>query len=111
MTLMSAICQGCGQQYADEESGAYLFTSLERMERLLRADGWQAVPPLCPACQPDPLDETCDTQDCGSTTQVTWCPAWGVHLCDTCRTVRSDRETRVPLAAKQAMQAAAEVQP
>ena len=53
----------------------------------------------------DPLDETCD--GCPSTSQVTYCPAWGVHLCDTCRTVRADSETRVPLAAKQAMQEAA----
>ena len=37
-----AACTGCGQHYADEESGDYLFVSPERMERCLGADGWQA---------------------------------------------------------------------
>jgi hypothetical protein len=48
----SAICTGCGTQYADEESGACRFTTRERMTKLMRADGWQVEPPLCPACQP-----------------------------------------------------------
>ena len=45
-------CVDCGQQYADEESGDYLFTSLVRMGLLMGADGWRADPVLCPACQP-----------------------------------------------------------
>lgn len=53
----------------------------------------------------DPLDETCDS--CDGTFQVTYCHAWDVYLCVGCRTTRSDRETRVPLEAKQAMQEAA----
>jgi hypothetical protein len=44
--------EGCGQQYADEESGDYLFTSLVRMGLLMGADGWRVAPELCPACQP-----------------------------------------------------------
>ena len=50
----AATCTGedCGQQYADEESGDYLFTSLVRMGLLMGADGWRADPVLCPACLP-----------------------------------------------------------
>ena len=51
----TATCDGrdCGQQYADEESGDYLFASLTGLARLMGADGWRADPVLCPACQPD----------------------------------------------------------
>lgn len=48
----SATCSGCGQLYADEESGDYLFTSPVTLARLMDADGWTADPPLCPPCQP-----------------------------------------------------------
>ena len=50
----AANCDGwdCGQQYADEESGDYMFTSTDRLARLMGADGWRADPVLCPACQP-----------------------------------------------------------
>jgi hypothetical protein len=52
--VLAANCDGddCGQMYADEESGDYLFMSPERLARLMRADGWSADPVLCPACQP-----------------------------------------------------------
>lgn len=52
---LSAVCTGpdCGEQFADSETGEYLFATRERMERLLYADGWAASPVLCPACQPD----------------------------------------------------------
>ena len=49
----SATCSGCGQQYADEETSAYLFTSRETLVRHLDADRWLADPVLCPACQPE----------------------------------------------------------
>ena len=50
---LSAACTGpdCGEQFADSETGEYEFATRERMERLLDADGWQADPVLCPACQ------------------------------------------------------------
>lgn len=50
---LSATCTGpdCGEQFADSETGEYLFAARERMERLLYADGWTAGPVLCPACQ------------------------------------------------------------
>ena len=53
----TATCTGedCGQQYADEESGDYLFASLTGMARLMRADGWRADPgavPGLPATRP-----------------------------------------------------------
>ena len=50
----AANCDGedCGQQYADEESGDYLFISLTGLVRVMGADGWRADPVLCPACQP-----------------------------------------------------------
>jgi hypothetical protein len=50
---LSAACTGpdCGEQFHDSETGEYLFATRERMERLLYADGWQADPVLCPACQ------------------------------------------------------------
>lgn len=44
--------EGCGQQYADEESGEYLFASPAGLARLMGADGWRVDPVLCPACQP-----------------------------------------------------------
>lgn len=52
--VLAAYCDGddCGQLYADEESGDYLFTSPARLARLMDADGWRADPVLCPACQP-----------------------------------------------------------
>lgn len=50
--VFAANCDGCGQLYADEESGDYLFTSLTGLARLMGADGWRIDPVLCPACQP-----------------------------------------------------------
>ena len=44
---------------------------------------------------------------CSGTDQVAYCAAWEAYLCDGCRDVRSGAETRVTLAAKAAMQAAA----
>ena len=54
-TPFSATCIGpdCGEQFADSETGEYEFATRERMVMLLRADGWQADPVLCPACQPE----------------------------------------------------------
>lgn len=51
----SATCTGpdCGEQFTDSETSEYEFATRERMERLLHADGWQADPVLCPACQPE----------------------------------------------------------
>lgn len=51
----SATCTGpdCGERFADSETDEYEFATRERMERLLDADGWQADPVLCPACQPE----------------------------------------------------------
>lgn len=50
---LTAVCTGpdCGEQFTDSETGEYEFTSRERMEKLLDADGWTAGPVLCPACQ------------------------------------------------------------
>ena len=52
----SAVCTGqdCGEQFTDSETGEYEFATRERMGKLLRADGWQADPVLCPACQEEP---------------------------------------------------------
>ena len=50
--IFGANCGDCGQQYADEESGDYLFAALARLVRLLGADGWRVDPVLCPACRP-----------------------------------------------------------
>lgn len=45
---------------------------------------------------------------CSGTDQVAYCAAWDAYLCDNCRTVHASAETRVTLAEKAAMQAAAE---
>jgi len=58
---------------------------------------------------PDPLaglGEPCGT--CEGMFEVAWCPVWDVWLCTGCRDRRADREVRVTLEEKQAMQAAAE---
>jgi predicted Zn-ribbon and HTH transcriptional regulator len=52
--VLSASCTGCGDQFADSETGEYEFATRDRMERLLYADGWSADPVRCPACQPEP---------------------------------------------------------
>ena len=52
------------------------------------------------------MTERCGT--CYGTDQVAWCAAWGAWLCADCRSVRSEAETRVTLAEKDAMRAAAE---
>jgi len=50
---LSAVCTGpdCGERFTDSETGEYEFATRERMEKLLRADGWTTSPVLCPACQ------------------------------------------------------------
>lgn len=59
---------------------------------------------------PDDLLEAMSARcgTCSGTGQVAWCAAWGAYLCEGCRIVRSESETRVTPAAKDAMRAAAE---
>ena len=53
LPVHSARCSDCGQLYADEESGDYLFNYATTLTYLMDADGWQVFPPLCPPCQPE----------------------------------------------------------
>lgn len=51
----------------------------------------------------------CSALGCDSREQVGWCPAWGCWLCAGCRWQRSEREMRIPLADKEALDRAAAV--